>query len=301
MRSSSIHTLNADNRLSPIERIEWLFFNALNNRLPASRVDPSLVIKRFGCGELVGKWDAIDPTSSPARTLCDLFWLNLPWDFLAEQLGGSVSAVEVGCGSGKYGTLLRDNFGPRLVSYVGVDIKTHPDWDALTEKRGFKFEIGNASKVTRFLDGMNFILTQSALEHVDSDLAYFDQVAKYVKESTHPIVQFHLMPAAGSLSTFLWHGIRQYTPRTISRITRLFHGETLKTLYCLGSDRCNRVHRKWITFPRLFRGEDARYKRVEAYGQELYAAIQSDRSARNKRAAFHALMLATRFQRPMEG
>src|ERR1700722_11386706 len=70
--------------------------------------------------------------------------------------------------------------------------------------------------------------------HLGDIWVLFPRLRVRLRRADRPI-QFHLMPSAGYLTTFPWHGARQYTPRTISRITRLFGKETSKRLYFPGS------------------------------------------------------------------
>lgn len=275
-------------------RALWLALNRLNNARPASDVDPSLEIVRFSASSVMSFWPKIDVTASPARKLCDLFWLSLPWPRIATELGGSVRVIEVGCGSGKYGLLLKNALGEAFGGYVGLDVEVHDEWAAL-QSDSITLIQADVSTIEEHLAERNMIITQSALEHFDEDLVLFRKIEKHVQTTIGPLIQVHLMPSAGCLTTFLWHGVRHYTPRTVSRLTRIFGTRTLKRLYFLGSANANRIHRRYITYPGLFGKGDRRQTRQALYDQELQEAVLRDEIAPKKyEACFHALVLQSR-------
>jgi SAM-dependent methyltransferase len=294
--SSSFHAVNADQGLGPVDRVKWVAFNALNNAVGGGPRDPQLALKRFPLSAADARWPEIPAASSPARRLCDLFWLELPWERIAMALGGQINAVEIGCGTGRYGELLRRCAGVSLRRYLGVDLTPHPEWASLKVRGSFDFAVADAARVAEHLAGANFIITQSALEHFEEDLTFFRHVAAYVNAQPGPVLQAHLVPSAACLGTFPFHGVRQYTPRTVSAVTRLYGPETRRTLYALGSSRCNRVHREWITLPRLLRRRDLRKERPDAYDRAVREAIHADAAHPTGAAAFYALVLETRLQ-----
>jgi len=252
--STSWHKLNADNtRLEFLEQLSWVFSNYINNLFPNYGIDHNLVRTNFLFDANIVKhyWNKITLKVSPSRRLSNLFWYSLPWPKIAAGLGGKVKALEVGCGSGRYGTLIQDCLCDLLVEYVGLDIKPHPGWSQHENNPKFKLYQATSSDIAQYLNmnNTNLIVTQSALEHFDEDLVFFKQIAEYVFAARRPIIQIHLIPSASCLTTFPFHGVRQYTPRTLSQITHLFGSETHKTLVTLGSAQCNRVHRYYITYP----------------------------------------------------
>ena len=294
--STSLHTLSADGPLTKLERVAWVAANLANNALPRARVDPRIVERRFRLsasriGEL---WPSIRPDASPSRALCDLFWLTMPWPRILRELG-PLHALEVGCGSGTYGHLLSRLLGSQLAHYLGIDVAASGDWAGVSDNR-LEFRIGRAGEVAQYLAGVNFVFTQSALEHVEEDLRFLRQVAQRA-ESRRPLLQLHLIPSASCITTFPWHGIREYTPRTVSQATRLFGAGTATYLYSLGGPDCNRVHRKFIVWPRLRRVGDLRRPRAAAYAEALRAAVISDLAGASRTASFYALVLLSNFAR----
>ncbi len=296
--SSSGHTINGDGRLSKLNRILWFFLNWSNNTRATSNLDPSLEIAPLFIGNVSSIWSRIDATASPARRLCDLFWLTLPWQRIASELGGSVKALEIGCGTGRYGLLIQECLGDAFAGYVGLDPTRHAEWDLRRSDPKFELVCAGSGSTEQYLSDANLIITQSALEHFEEDLAFFRQISAYIATANRPILQLHLMPSAGCLTTFPWHGVRQYTPRTVSRITRLFGSETTKRLYALGSVACNRIHRRYVTYPRLLRKGDQRQKRSAAYDRDLRQAVEQDETEpRRNEACFYALVLQSHLPR----
>lgn len=293
-RSTAIHSINADNGLGVVGKTAWLLFNAINNTFPFYSVDRNLIQADFTVEDLDAGWDEFRQGVSPARRLCDLFWKHLQWRTLARDLGGGIRALEVGCGSGSYGELLNRFAGGRL-RYRGVDISAHPAWGKYDCSMGYEFfQADSAGDIHPYLKDINFVFTQSALEHFSEDLTFFQQIADFVRNANYAVFQAHLFPSADCITTFPWHGIREYTPRTISKITRLFQANTRKTLYRLGSSRCNKVHRRWITLPSYTARGDQRGRDVSAYDRELKEAIRKDMDDPGKETCFYALVIQSR-------
>ena len=92
-------------------------------------------------------------------------------------------------------------------------------------------------------------MTQSAIEHVEADLIYFEKIKDYIRTYNKSVIQVHLFPSSVCLRLYLFHGIRQYTPRTISKITRIFSVFSNTTLFRLGGKECIRLHYDFITKP----------------------------------------------------
>lgn len=293
MKSSSIHTCNNDNGLNKAGKIKWFLMNVINNLLGNINVDEDLWLKNIKFPLIDSTFEKTGETLSPARTLSDMFWYSIPYEEMVEILGGKVNALEVGCGRGDYGILLETYLGDALIKYKGVDSKPYANWDEISNGK-FEFEISDSTEVEEYVDSHNLIITQSAIEHFNQDVVFFEKLQKYIRKHNKPVIQIHLMPSSSCLYTFLWHGVRQYSPRTISRITRLYDSDDIKTLYCLGSSKSNRVHRKYITYPKLKRKDDRRYTETAKYRNDLLEAIKVDQlDPRNDKASFYALIITS--------
>ena len=288
-KTTSLHSLNNDKGLTRINKVKWFVYNYFNNRMPLTYLDPDLSLELFSFSKLIINRKS---RSSPSRRLCDIFWNSLQWEKLANSLGYSVKALEVGCGSGIYGKLIDGHLRNYLTNYTGIDIKSKSDWNELSQNPKFNFFLDNSNSLFEKLIGKNLIFTQSAIEHFDEDLTFFKQIVKYINGTKQPIIQIHLMPSAPCLTKYLWHGVRQYTPRTISKITRLFDNNTKKLLFPLGGKSCNKVHRKYITYSTRFRMVDKRYLETDQYNNDLKEAIMKDQSSNNVNGpSFYALVM----------
>src|SRR4051812_42565975 len=99
MKSTSIHSLNADTGLNFIEKPLYLFLNWVNNLFPYTNVDKNIKLEPFKALNWKERWDSTYPSSSAARKSSDLFWQTLPWQKIKEELGG-IHIFDTGCGRG---------------------------------------------------------------------------------------------------------------------------------------------------------------------------------------------------------
>ena len=137
----------------------------------------------------------------------------------------------------------------------------------------------------------NLFFSQSSLEHLD-DISYFNQIKEYTEKYKEPIIQIHLVPAPFGLWLYLLHGIRQYTPRNISKLTRIFNKNDRRIIYQLGGKYCNRVHFKFITWPSLImKIGDKRKSQPMMYKKALEDAITKDQKNGLKHPAFYAFII----------
>jgi hypothetical protein len=229
--------------------------------------------------------------------------MNLPWAAIQEEVG-EIRIADIGCGSGRYGVNLIEWSGHRVARYVGIDRTAHPDWPRLgADHPQLEFRCGRAEAIDELIPaGTNVLMSQSTFEHVADDLGAFDRIHRYVHEHGGPVIQMHLVPSQACLWTYLWHGYRQYTPRTLSAITRRFHDCSLRSIVRLGGGECNALHRRFVTWPVLIRrGADLRDEQPERYRERLREAIRRDMEARQPSPAFYALLIHSNPRRPLFG
>lgn len=288
MRSTSIHNLNADRGMNFIQKPMYLALNFINNLCAYYDVDKRIVFKPYIDGSWRLFWDKTFASSSPGRRLSDLFWRTLPWQEMKEELG-EIHVFDTGCGQGNYSLRLWDG----ISSYTGIDAKRRPNWAKLeAEHENIRFIESNSVDILSLIpEKTNFFITQSAIEHFDEDLKFFEQIAEFISRKGSPVIQVHNFPAKAVLPLYLFHGIRQYTPRTISKITRLFSNSQFY-LYGLGGKECKKVQWKYFTWPHLFLGREPAWKNdVEAYDMEVRKAIECDAQAETNSPLFWVLII----------
>lgn len=289
MKSSSVHRLNADTGLSKGRRF-WVALNWLNNSLFANWKEPRLSIKKFVPELSEAAWANIHPKSSPSRALSDLFWMQLPWQRIQAELG-EIHILDTGCGSGRYGIELQKYSGGRVASYTGLDERARPDWPVVMKEYPFinLLPADSAQFASLIPPDTNLFISQSAIEHFPEDLTYFRQLRDFITAYPHPILQIHLFPSAACLRLYRFHGVRQYTARTVSMIAQIFSQSTC-TLFELGGPNCNKLHWEYITQPILLGGDDRRETESEAYAKELRAAMEQDAQQLGS-PSFYALVI----------
>jgi SAM-dependent methyltransferase len=290
--TTSIHRLNADRRLpfGPAGKLAWLVLNRVNNVRPYASLDARLQIHDFQCDDVGARAATFPAAISPSRMLSDLFWMSLPWSGIASEVGGPIRVFDIGCGNGEYGQRLLAWSGGRIGEYAGTDVQVPTSWP---DDPRMSFVRAEASTLTAFPAAANLIMSQSTIEHIDDDLRFFQHVRDHVQARAQPTLQVHLCPSAACLSTYLWHGVRQYTPRTPSRTTTLFDDCAL-WLFRLGGRACNRLHFHFVTGPHfLWRTGDRRLKEPAEYQVRLRRAVSEDMSEPQPSPAFYALVIHT--------
>jgi SAM-dependent methyltransferase len=292
MKSSSVHRITADHSPRFPVAATWYVLNWLNNVWLPNRRDRSLVVRAFQPRITAADWDLLTPTDSPARKLSDLFWMKLPWDAVSYELG-SIRILDIGCGSGRYGAQLQRFSKDLIATYVGIDPVEAPTWTEVKNRYPFiELHQRNAEELDPgTLGSCNFIMSQSCIEHVKNDLSLFENIASLANRSRKPLIQVHLFPSSACLKLYLTHGVRHYTPRTVSKITRLFHHNSRCTLVELGGAASNAVHWKYLTRPLLAGNQDQRFVLPDEYDRESRLAIAEDATLAAGQPTFYALVI----------
>jgi len=289
IQSSSGHSLNADVPLDLHQQKTWFNLNIENNKAPNKDVDSKLEIRLFSC-DINAYWAHLDIDVTPSRKLCNMFWLNLPWKKLHHILG-PIKIMDFGCSIGNY-ALNFMKWTNTPFDYHGFDVRWGNVWDLRSsEFPNLKFtQYHGEFERKHITDKFNFFMSQSAMEHVAHDLNYFRVVADYLDEEEKPAIQIHLIPSAACLELYGLHGVRQYTPRTLSKISTLFPNG-ICTLFCLGGPACNTLHIQAITLPEHNNTADWRITNLDDYDRLLKKAITIDMKSNSLDASFYALVI----------
>jgi len=290
--------MNSDKGLRWWERALYIVFNWANNQFPLLGVDKKLKVKKFTPNLSKKNWKQLFIKNSPSRKLSNLFWMDLPWQAIKSELG-EINVFETGCGDGRYTDKLAQWSGNKIFSYTGTDIERNENWEKLeklNKKRSFL--VADSKNVLKFIPRKtNLFVSQSAIEHFEEDLVYFEQIRDFVLKNNKPAIQIHLFPSAACLWLYLFHGVKQYTPRTISKITRLFNDFSYAVLYELGGRNCNRLHWEFITKSLLSRRIDRRDTETKEYDKRLIEAIKSDLVGLKREPSFYALVIHSNWKK----
>ncbi len=292
--TTSLHRLNGDRGIGKVAGRLYSLLNIINNLFPYTHVDSRLAVRDFVVPDAAEYCRMLGLKSSPGRALSDLFWMTLPWERIEQELG-RIQVVDTGCGSGGYAVKLLRWSGSRTAGYTGIDTALHADWAGLERAYpGMRFYSAPSSDLLGHVPAeANLFISQSAIEHFEHDLEYFACIRRFSEAARRPVLQIHLFPAAACRRLQGYHGIRQYTPRTVSKITRLFQGDVQAVLYRLGGAACKKLHVEFITLPRRRNGIDLRDTREDEYAQRLLQALRADMQAPQKSPVFFALLIHT--------
>lgn len=291
---SSIHSLNSDKfKINFFKRILWFIFNIINNNIPSN---VNIDTRHFSPKVSKEDWEKIHPKSSPSRALSDLFWLKIQWEKIEKELG-NINVVDTGCGNGKYFNIINDFSADKIKQYTGLDIVRNKNWDNIKSKfKNTDFKVLEAGKNISdfFPENTNMFISQSAIEHFDDDLKYFIEIQKFIQKSSKNTIQIHIFPSAACLKKYLWHGVRQYTPRTIFKITELFNdSSTYSILYKLGCGKLNKIHFNYITKPLWIKKIDYRETKTQEYNELVKENIMTCKE--DKHPSFYALVIHSNY------
>lgn len=291
---------NGDRHLRADQRAAYLALNAADNLFPRRQLDGGLRLARFHCDDAVDRLRGMPGTPSPSRAMCDLFWMHLPWSAMERELG-PLRMLDLGCGSGGYAARFAAWSDGRIASYVGVDVQARPEWVALAAQYPFvELRPGDIEQLDAVLPAdTNLIVSQSTLEHVGDEFAPFDRIHAYAHARGRPLLQIHAVPSAACLRQYLWHGYRQYTPRTVSAITRRFADCSDRMLVALGGAACNALHWKFVTWPLLARHVDRRDADPTGYRRALEHAVTGDLERPDRSPAFYAVLIFSNGRAPL--
>ena len=294
MHSSSVHLWNCDDGLSHLQKVLWMLLNFLNNSWFPNVRNRDLTVCDFKPDLSDEYWTQCHGgTASPSRTLANLFLMQLPWDQIQSELR-HINILDVGCGSGNNGPRLQSWSGGRVSGYSGVDVREHSNWKGVAgNNEGFRFLCADAQDISSYFTGdTNFIMSQSAIEHLQQDIDFFTEIRALLDRSLKPVIQVHLLPSAAGLRLYRWHGVRQYTPRTVSLLSRIFNNCSYSCLYRLGGPVCNAVHMGFITTPLFAKGQAEMHKpRPGPYSERVRAAIYADSAGLPSAPSFYALVI----------
>ena len=294
-RSSSFHTINSDYPMNLAAKFGFMAFNFLNN------VTNFPKRKSYYREYFFSKYEDVINTANqkitPARFLSNALWASINFDFLRSIVGGNLNVLDVGCGSGQYRSVFKLRPSD---SYLGLDISTSPYWQ-MAVSHNVNFAETTYEKVADFLPGKNVLITQSALEHFNFDLKFFQNIHETVSSTGQALIQIHVFPAKSTLRTYLWHGIRQYNLRTIGKIVKLSDPQFPAILVSLGGKNTSAFHWKSITIHQIMHRSERFFTTKGNYLEDMMTSLAKDSSENNSNyAVFYALIMQHNLDQKLE-
>jgi hypothetical protein len=288
MRSNILKNISGDKKLNFFKYIYWLILAYLNIKIERYKINNEIKIINFKPKKKLNLLTNLK--STPSRYWCDLFWQELPFKLLFNK---GFKALEVGCGSGIYGKFLEKKDG--FKNYVGIDI--NKKWKF--QNKNLKFFLDSYKNVYKYLDKVNFLFTQSALEHFDEDLDFHIKVNQYLKniKTKKKLLHLHLVPSEQCLITYMSHGYRHFSLRSISKIFSYYSKKNNKFfLFKLGSVNSNKLHLKSIVLPKFSTLFTSRYNDFDYYKKLNDAVLKDIKVKENKKPSFYGIMILTNYQ-----
>ncbi|MBM3743963.1 MAG: class I SAM-dependent methyltransferase [Actinobacteria bacterium] len=237
-QNSSSHFINADSPLGRKSKLKWLFFNLRDNMASSHlKIEPEWFPREsFDNLAILNKHD------SPSRNLCNLFWSQLNFKDLLDK--PKLRLLEVGCGSGRYAKILRE-LGHDFF-YVGIDVVPSQNWKTVSDQVQAEFFLDSATNVSKYLEDVDVVITQSALEHIENDVSLFLALKEHSDATRQTLVSVNLVPSPNNLALAPWHGIRQYGRATTSKILHAVGDNVSLRVILLGG-----LHSSWFQFREL--------------------------------------------------
>lgn len=244
--------------------------------------------------EMLGRLESI---GSPSRMLCDLFWLDLDWRAIERRLGPLV-VHDLGGGSGRYVRRLRAAAAPVKLRIHVFDVASHPAWASLADQDTTFRTFDGRDFAATLSDGPNLLISQSTLEHVREDLAYFDAVAAYAAGG-RKLLQIHMLPGATGLPQYDLHGWRHYTRDNFRAIAATLPEGSRMSVIGLGDLRHVALHCKYFPNGRIKLPSPDKGFRRAAYMRAFETLLSDPAPATVADAAFLCLVIESNLGAPL--
>ena len=169
----------------------------------------------------------------------------------------------------------------------------------MNELHFVKLYKNSSSNISQLIDQKtNLFITQSAIEHFENDLTYFEQIESYISNSKKNTIQIHLFPSPICLWLVLMHGVRQYNLRSISKIIDIFKStDSYFRIYPLGGKYSNIFHFKNFTLPVLLKKYNSKIRDAN-YNKKLKNVILKDlKNGLPSIPSFYALIIHSNYSK----
>ncbi len=233
---------------------------------------------------------------TPSRILCEAFWNSIDYENLEIQLKSKINFFDIGCGSGHHGIMYEKLCSNSFGSYTGLDVYKNARFPPK-----YFHVLDKAENVSNHINKkINFISSQSSLEHIEKDNFVIKQITKKLINNNSPFIQIHMIPAGKALWLYLWHGYRQYSKKNLanlaSELKEIFNLNI--SLIPIGGSSSFWAHLKLITLPIYF-GILLKNKNFKWFNQintekKLLNSISRELSCNSKSPVFWALIITSK-------
>tara|TARA_B110000003_G_C16557092_1_gene498897 strand:+ start:134 stop:1024 length:891 start_codon:yes stop_codon:yes gene_type:complete len=285
--SNQFRNFSGDKKLNLIEKIIWFFLSFVNIKFN-SNIAKRINLKKFYINKKLIIKNEIFKTKSPVRLICNTFWQSINWKQINENLENNLKILEVGCGTGRYYDFLKKLSKSRKFTYTGIDINNKN----FNKRKDKFFYLDDANNIDLYLDKVNFLFTQSAIEHFEYDLIFFKKISKFLNKKKKKFIQVHLFPSESCLYTYLFHGYRHYNYKMISKLTESFSDNHNFDLFHIGSKNINKFTFKQITLKRILK------KKIDSINiKKLRESVQKDNKIMSfKNSSFYCLVILSNLE-----
>ncbi len=280
--SNKFRNFSGDKKLNFLKKILWLIISYINIKF-TGKVDKKISFIKFKINKKLLIKNNLFFSKSPIRQICNVFWQSVDWQKVKLKLDNNIKLLEVGCGDGRYFSFIKKISKIKNIKYIGIDIQKKK----IKTEKNFKFFLDSAYNVDHYLNKVNFLFTQSAIEHFKYDLIFFKKISKFLNKNKKKFIQIHLFPAESTLYTYLFHGYRHYNPLMISKLTKTFNKNHKFILFSIGSKNINKFTFREITLRRILKK-----KQINLNFEKLKECVEKDNKISTlKNSSFYCLVI----------
>ena len=280
--SNKFQNFSGDKKLNFFQKLLWFLISYINIKFGGD-LDKKINFEKFNINQKLLTKNDLFKSKSPIRLICNVFWQSIDWSLIKLKFNNNLNLLEVGCGDGRYYDFIKKISRIDNIQYTGIDIKKK----FIKKNKNAKFFKDNAYNIDNYLNKINFLFTQSAIEHFKYDVIFFKKISKVLNKTDKKFIQLHLFPAESTLYTYLFHGYRHYNLKMISKLIQSFNNKHKFFLFSIGSKNINQYTFREITLRRIFKK-----KILKLNIKELIECVAKDNKITSlKHSSFYGLVI----------